>query len=74
MKPREQELARAWFRNWEKVSPVLDALRSEDIRNAETAEAIAAFDGLFETAVRDLPARLESGLVEQQKLYKLARK
>lgn len=74
MKPEERELTKAWFRNWEKVSPVLEALRAEEIRAAETAKAIAAFDGIFETVVRDLPAGPESGLVEQQKLFKLARK
>jgi len=73
MTPEEQELTRKWFRNWQALGPVLEELRWEAIENAETPKAIAAFDGLFETAIRDIPPKPDSGLVEQQDLFKLAR-
>ncbi len=73
MTPEERELTRRWFRNWASLSPVMDELRREAICDAETVRAIAAFDGMFETAIRDIPPRPDSGLVEQQELFKLAR-
>jgi hypothetical protein len=74
MSDAERAQVRAWFRNWEELGPILENLRRETIRKAETAKAITAFDGAFETAVRDCPPRPFSGLVEQQELFKRARK
>jgi len=74
MSEAEKAQVRAWIRTWEEAGPVLEELRRKTIRHADTAKAIAAFDGAFETAVRDVPPKPESGLVEQQELFKLARK
>jgi len=74
MSEEEKAKVRAWLRNWREVGPILEKLRWESIRNAETAKAIAAFDGAFETAIRDTPSKPWSGLVEQQALFELARK
>ena len=73
MNDEERELTRKWLRNWEELGPILEELRREDIRNAVTARAMASFDGLFETAVRDFPANPHSGLIEQQRLFKRVR-
>jgi len=74
MTAEEKAQVRAWFRRWDAARPVMEELRLEAIRSADTARAIAAFDGAFETAIRDLPPKPYSGLVEQQRLFKLARK
>lgn len=74
MTEAEKAQTRVWLRNWETLGPILEEVRRQSIRNAQTAAAIAAFDGAFETAVRDLPPKPYSGLVEQQRLFKLARK
>jgi hypothetical protein len=74
MTAEEKNQVRAWFRRWDKAASVMENLRVESVRFADTARAIAAFDGAFETAIRDLPAKPYSGLVEQQRLFKLARK
>ena len=68
----EKDQVRAWIRTWERVGPILEGLRRETIRTADTARAIAAFDGAFETALRDCPPQPYSGLVEQQALFKRA--
>ena len=54
---------------WRRAGPELERMRREDIRRADTARSIPAFDGLFESAVRDFPAKLTSGLVEQQRYF-----
>lgn len=70
----EKELTRKWFRNWRELAPLLEDLRREAIRSANTPKAIAAFDGVFETALRDCPPKPYSGLVDQQRLFARARK
>ena len=74
MTEAEKEQVRAWIRNWEKTGPILEELRWKSIREADTVRAIAAFDGAFQTAVRDIPPKPWSGLIEQQRLFQLARK
>jgi hypothetical protein len=74
MTEAEKDQVRAWFRNWEKTRPILEELRWKSIRAADTLRAIAAFDGAFQTAVRDVPPKPWSGLIEQQRLFQLARK
>jgi hypothetical protein len=74
MTVEEKAQIRAWFRKWENARPVMENLRLEAIRSADTAKPIKSFDGAFETAIRDLPPKPYSGLVEQQRLFKLGRK
>lgn len=55
---------------WRRAGPELERMRREDIRNADTMLSIPAFDGLFEGAIRDFPAKPMSGLVEQQRCFR----
>ena len=59
---------------WQRAGPELERMRREDIRRADTARSIPAFDGLFEGAVRDFPAKPTSGLVEQQRCFHRGKK
>jgi hypothetical protein len=68
----EKDQVRDWIRRWKEVGPILEQLREQSIREADTPSAIKAFDGLFEAAVRDRPPGPFSGLVEQQRLFKRA--
>lgn len=67
-----EELARAkeCVRAWQRAGPELERMRRDDIRSADTAQSIPAFDGLFESAVRDFPPPGTSGLVEQQRRFR----
>ena len=53
---------------------MLERLRREAIRTASTAEAIEMYSSAFRAALRSLPPRKTSGLIQQQavfrKLYK----
>ena len=72
----EQERARAltWINAWKRAGPEMEKMRREDIRQADTASSIPAFDGLFENAVRNFPPKQTSGLVEQQRDFQRSKK
>jgi hypothetical protein len=74
MTVEEKSQARQWIGAWQRAGPEMERMRREEIRQADTAGSIPAFDGLFEGAVRDFPASPTSGLVEQQRCFHRAKK
>jgi hypothetical protein len=58
----------AYVRRWKTLGPLLEELREEQIRNADTVSSVLAFEQAFRIARRDLPPRESSGLVEWAKL------
>ena len=70
----EQARARKCIDAWRRAGPELERMRREDIRHADTMRSIPAFDGLFEGAIRDFPAKPMSGLVEQQRCFRQAKR
>lgn len=59
---------------WQRNSEFLERLREDDIRNANTQQSILMFEQAFLKALRDLPARPTSGLVEWQRYMQLWRR
>ena len=59
---------------WQRNSELLERLREDDIRNANTQQSILMFEQAFRAALRDLPARPTSGLVEWQRYMQLWRR
>lgn len=55
--------------NWRAVTPELARMREEDIRRADTAQAMRAFEGLLPSVLKDRPPAPWSGLVEQQRWF-----
>jgi len=51
---------------WERATIIMRRLRHEDIRAADTVEAIECFNGFFRDAARRQVPRPTSGLVDQQ--------
>lgn len=51
---------------WADNGPLLEEIRDREIRQADTAVSIRMFELAFRMAVRDLPPRDSSGLVEWQ--------
>ena len=66
----EEERLTAWVQNWQVVGPELERMKREEIRRANTQEAIMLFDLAFKAALRNTPPRTTSGLVEMQKLFR----
>jgi hypothetical protein len=74
MSEQEKAQARQWMAAWRRAAPEMERMRREEIRRADTAAAIPAFDGLFENAVQNFPPGPGSGLVEQQRCFHRAKK
>ena len=73
MTEQERELMRRHVETWKTTGPILERLRREDVRNANTTEAILAFNDAFESARIHYPPPPTSGLVEQQAIFMRAR-
>jgi hypothetical protein len=56
---------------WQRASPVLESVRRENIQGANTVKSILAFRGLVLAKVKTHPAAPTSGLIEQQRLFRL---
>ena len=56
---------------WKRAAPVLQEVRDADIRAADTARMIESTNSLFRDAVKHFPPRPDSGLVEQQRWFKM---
>lgn len=66
MTDAEKNAIRERIAQWERAAPVMQRLRDEDIRSADTQKAIASFDGFYRDAAKRFSAKPTSGLIEQQ--------
>jgi hypothetical protein len=70
----DREGLRRWVETWKRAGPELDAVRRKEIESLDTLETLAALEGAFNYATRNVPPNPASGLVEMQKfLAKLPR-
>jgi hypothetical protein len=60
----DRERLQAYLLRWKKLGPILEEIRDRETRQADTAASIRAMDQAFRMALRDLPPRDTSGLVE----------
>ena len=65
----EEQRLHQWVRNWQKVGPILERLRDEEIRNTDTAAAIEQLNDAYESARLHWTPPKTSGLVEQQRWF-----
>jgi len=59
---------------WNAAAPVMDVVRDNDIRYADTARAMKFFTGVVLAALPMHPPLMWSGLVEQQRCFRKLRK
>lgn len=57
------------MQHWKDVGPELDAIRREEIRSADNLQVLAQLELAFNHAVRTMPMRETSGMVEMQRLF-----
>ena len=77
MSAEEERLLRKWVRGWVKAGPALEKIRRQEIRKLDTKAiqtVLRQFDDVFEDALRRLPSRKTSGLVEQQAWFRRLRR
>jgi hypothetical protein len=70
----EREMVRRWVEDWKEAGTELEAIRHQEIRQADNLKVLAMLECAFNHAVRERPPRFSSGLVEMQEwLAKLGR-
>lgn len=62
----ERETIERWVRTWKEAGPQLEAIRRREIQEADNLKVLASLEGAFNHALRTLPPRPSSGLVEMQ--------
>lgn len=65
----DKELLARWVRQWRAAEPELEAIRRREIREADTLQSLAILEPAFNHALRTLPLRTSSGLVEMQRIF-----
>jgi hypothetical protein len=60
----EREAMRRWVETWQLAGPELEAIRRKEIREADNLKVLAILEGAFNHALRTLPPRPTSGLVD----------
>lgn len=64
-----EEMIRRYVETWREAAPLLDAIRHKEIREADNLKVLAILEGAFNHALRTLPPRPSSGIVEMQKWF-----
>lgn len=61
---------RAWVQNWIELGPILEAIKRRELEAMTDADVRAHVEALFTGWYpADLPPRLDSGMVEQQRWF-----
>ena len=69
----EREMLIRWVQAWKDAGPELERQRDEDVRGTDTTRSLLSLSDCFDLALRDLPPRADSGLVEQQRWFRILR-
>ncbi len=65
----EREITRRWVQTWKEAGPELEAIRRREIRDADNLQVLAVLEDAFNHAVRTMPPRTSSGMVEMQAFF-----
>jgi hypothetical protein len=65
----EKKQLKEFVERWKRVGPILEQIRDDEIRNADTCQAIRNLDDAFKSTQFHSRPRSSSGLVEQQKYF-----
>jgi hypothetical protein len=65
----EREMMRRWVQTWKEAGPELEAIRRREVREADNLQVLALLERAFNHAVRTMPPRPSSGMVEMQKWF-----
>jgi len=66
---KDEELIRRYVETWKEAAPLLDAIRHKEIREADNLKVLAILEGAFNHALRTLPPRPSSGIIEMQQCF-----
>ena len=60
------EKMRKWVQTWKEAGPELEAVRQQEVREADNRLSLALLEPAFNHAVESRPVRESSGLLEMQ--------
>lgn len=60
---------KAYVNAWREVSPILEAMRDEELRTTPLPVAMAQLSSMIDSAIYLKPLSDTSGLVEMQRIY-----
>ena len=69
MKTSPQENAQQWIESWKRAPVALKDIKRHELRTYDYAKNQAIVDGMLQWAFEHRQVRLDSGLVEQQRLF-----
>jgi hypothetical protein len=67
----DRAATKLWVEHWQRVGPLLERVRHDELRSMTDEQAAQAFESLTDLAVElpDRTPRLTSGFIEQQRLF-----
>jgi len=65
----EREKMRLWVETWKRAGPELEAIRREEVRDADNNKVLDLLEDAFNDALESRPPRESSGMVEMQTLF-----
>ena len=71
---QQGDMLRRWVQTWKQAGADLEVIRRREIREADNNLVLASLESAFNHAVRSLPPRPTSGMVEMQKILARLRK
>jgi len=72
MTPEQRAQMQQWVDTWKQAGPELERIREDEVRKENTIAAFKAFEGMALLISRSRPPEPTSGLVEQQRWFRLA--
>ena len=65
-----KDLIKVRVNQWDAVAPMLQSIRDESIKAADTHQSLKNFSGMVLAALPSHPPRTWSGLVDQQRWFR----
>jgi hypothetical protein len=65
----EREMMRRWVETWKQAGPELEAIHRCEVEQADNLRVLATLERAFNHALRTLPPRPSSGMVEMQEWF-----
>lgn len=72
--PEQRARGREWVAAWKRAGPALERVRRQELRTLDVFAAIARLCGTADYTVAPRAPKPTSGLIEQQRVFRRARK
>ncbi|MGH7946909.1 MAG: hypothetical protein ACREH8_12480 [Opitutaceae bacterium] len=69
-----RETAREWVARWRTLGPILERERATEFASADLTKTMAAFESVLRASLQSRPPSPDSGLIEQQRLFRILRR